>query len=495
MLFSEILEDPYLKPTDFKDFEVLSVETDSRIVNPDSIFVALDGKTNRGVDFADQAIKNGARAIVVDEKYNYKNDHTIVVAVRDPRKKLVELLKKFFRNEFPKNIIGVTGTQGKTSVVEFIRQIMTRLGYSCASIGTLGLKYMEENVKENSLTMMEIVDLYRTLNLLKKKGVDFVSMEVTSQGLDTGRFDGMRVQVAAVTNICNYEHLDYHGTIENYFACKMRLLQEYCTERATAVLNPDSDFYSTMESICRERNHRILTFGYAKSAQMRILSNVTVNNTQRVEFEAFGKRYSTDTRLFGNFQTLNLLGALACVYGLGLDSSMDDIVATLRHVEAAEGRMKFVAKTKKGGRIYIDYAHTPSSYETVLGIIREHLKELGNGRLICLFGAGGDRDRSKRPLMGKIAQELSDIAIVTDDNPRTEDPEKIREDILSGCDRSGNRVYNFADGREEAIKFAISLLEENDILAILGKGHETYQLTRGGKSYFSETEIVLGNIN
>ncbi|MDR1425904.1 MAG: UDP-N-acetylmuramoyl-L-alanyl-D-glutamate--2,6-diaminopimelate ligase [Rickettsiales bacterium] len=488
-------ENLHLSLPDFRDFEILSVETDSNRVGPGSIFVALDGKTNRGVDYVGQALANGAGAVFVDERYNYKNDAVSVFSIREPRKKLVELLKIFFENKFPEHIAGVTGTQGKTSVVEFIRQIVMGLGYGCASIGTLGLKCGEESTKNGSLTMMEIVDLYRTLSDLRKKNVNFVSMEVTSQGLDTDRFDGISTQVAAITNICDHEHLDYHGNIENYLACKMKLFREHCDEGATVVLNPGMDFYEYVRALCENRKYRILTFGYAESADLRILSNETVNGFQRAKFELFGKTYTIDTRLFGDFQVLNLMEALVCVYGFGIDRSLDEMVATLEQVESADGRMKFVASTKKGARIYIDYAHTPSSFEVVLGIIGKHLREFGNGKLLCLFGSGGDRDRSKRALMGKIAQKFSDIVIVTDDNPRTEDPEKIRADILSGCVENGGRVYNFANGREEAIKFALGLLEKDDTLIILGKGHETYQLVQGESKYFSETAIVMENLD
>jgi UDP-N-acetylmuramoyl-L-alanyl-D-glutamate--2,6-diaminopimelate ligase len=275
----------------------------------------------------------------------------------------------------------------------------------------------------------------------------------------------------------------------------MRLFQEHCQEGATVVLNPDTDFYSSIKTICEERNYKILTFGQAPGVDLRILSNRAPEGLQQIEFEAFGRRFSTSTKLFGDFQAVNLMNALAFVQGLGLDRSLDEMVATLKNVQAADGRMKFVAKTSKGASVYIDYAHTPSAYEIVLGIVREHLKKIGGGKLVCLFGAGGDRDKTKRPLMGQVAQRLADVVIVTDDNPRSEDPEAIRADVLSGCDRAGNPVHNRGDGREEAIKFALSLLQKDDILIILGKGHETYQLTREGKIHFSETEIILENLS
>ncbi|MDR3078748.1 MAG: UDP-N-acetylmuramoyl-L-alanyl-D-glutamate--2,6-diaminopimelate ligase [Rickettsiales bacterium] len=495
MLFSEILEKSQISSSDFRDVEISSLETDSRIVGPGSVFVALDGRTNRGLDFVPEAIERGARAIVVDERYSYRDDRVTIISVKNPREELVRMLKKFFNGEFPEHMMAVTGTQGKTSVVEFIRQIMAGLGYSCASIGTLGLICGTERIKENTLTMPEIVDLYRTLNSLKKRSVDFLSMEVTSQGLDTNRFDGIKVQMAGVTNIYNHEHLDHHGSIENYFACKMKLFQEHCLEGATVVLNPDSNFYGAMRSICEDRNYRVLTFGHSASADVRILeSTAAANGLEQIEFRAFGRVYRTNTRLFGGFQAINLMNALTFVYGLALDRSLDEIVETLETVEAAEGRMKFVAETRKGGRVYIDYAHTPSAFEIVLGVVREHLRKIGNGKLLCLFGAGGDRDRTKRPLMGKVAQELSDIVILADDNPRTEDPEAIRADILSGCDGNGNPVHNFRGSREGAIEFALGLLGKDDILLVLGKGHENYQLTREGKHHFSETEIILRNI-
>lgn len=497
MFLSQILDGLDVNIQNYSDFDVESIESDSRLVKNNSVFVAIDGNTNKGIDFVDAAIKNGAKTIVIENKYDLVLDDKGVSVVKciNTRDILVLLLKRFYNNVFPQRLLGITGTQGKTSVVEFIRQILDKLGYNCASIGTLGMKYQNETEKTNSLTMMEIADLYKKLNFLKtKQNVDFVALEITSQGLDTRRFDGLSVDVAGVTNICNHEHLDYHKNMENYFNCKMKLFESHCKNGATVVLNPDTDYYDRIKKICLNKNYKILTFGYNDSSDFRILSNEVDDGFQRFTFKFLNKEYEAKTKLFGDFQVLNLLEALVFVYSLNLNKSIEDIVDTLQYVYAADGRMKFVSKTKTGGYVYIDYAHTPSSYETVLSIIRDHLKKLGNGRLISLFGLGGDRDKSKRPIMGQIAQKYSDITIVTDDNPRTEDPEAIRDDVIAGCDKNDSNLYNFENGREEAIRFALSIMQKNDILILLGKGHENYQIIGKDKIYFSEEEIVLNNI-
>jgi UDP-N-acetylmuramoyl-L-alanyl-D-glutamate--2,6-diaminopimelate ligase len=494
MFLSKILEGVATTPIEAVAMDIRSIETDSRIRNDNGIFLALDGERNRGIDFVNQAIANGAKVVVVDKQYGYENKDTTVIAADDSKDALVRMLKNFFGNKFPRHIMGISGTQGKTSVVEFIRQILTKLGYGCASIGTLGLKYEEETIKDSSLTMPEIVDLYRKLNFLKNKNIDFVAIEVTSQGLSTRRFDGVELEIAGITNIYSHEHLDYHLDMDNYFISKMKMLRENCGMGAMVILNPETKYYDRMENICRAENLNISTFGYGDLVDLQIVDVKNAGEIQNIIIKMLGKIYSFSTKLFGNFQILNLVEALAFVHNLKLDISIDKIIDTLQHIESAEGRMNFLAKNKKGGYVYIDYAHTPSAFKIVLEIIQKHLKKLGSGKLITLFGCGGDRDSSKRPLMGKIAQEFSDIVIVTDDNPRTENPEKIRDEVISNCDQNNGNLYNFVGGREEAIKFAMSILERNDILVLLGKGHETYQIIGVEKIYFSEREIVLSNI-
>ena len=277
MLLSEILDGLELDLENFSDFLVESIESDSRLIKKNSIFVALKGNTNNGVDFIESAIKNGARAIVIEKNHklnlNY-NEETTIIRCKDTRKTLIILLKRFYNNIFPEYLLGITGTQGKTSVVEFVRQILDKLGYNCASIGTLGMKYFNKTEKNNNLTMMEIVDLYKKLNFLKEKqNINFVALEITSQGLDTRRFDGLSVDIAGITNICDHEHLDYHKNMENYFNSKMKLFKNHCKDNTKIILNPDTNYYDRIKKICRDRNYKIITFGYNKESDFRILSN------------------------------------------------------------------------------------------------------------------------------------------------------------------------------------------------------------------------------
>lgn len=499
MLLSKLIENLNYQIDNFNNIEIESIETDSRLIKKNSIFIAIDGKSNRGFDFIDDTINNGAKCIVVDKKYKYKykNEKITVINVDDPINFTASLLKKFYNNEFPEYLMSITGTKGKTSTVEFIRQILENLNFKAASIGTLGVNYKDKpyNNKEDFLTTRELVEFYQDLHFLKKeKNINFVAFETTSQGLDTGRVAGIFPNIVGFTNF-SQDHLNYHKTMEEYFNCKMKLFREHCTNSTKVVLNADIKEYNIIKNICKESacDKNIITYGY--SGDVKLLSIETNLNEQKVNFLFKNKTYHFTSKLIGEFQAINLLCAFCYIYSLNLVENIQDIVDVLGKVKAAEGRMNLAGITKNGASIYIDFAHTANSLKSILKTTREHLNRVGSGRSIILFGLGGEKDASKRPIMGKVAQDMADIVIITNDNFRNEDPAKIRAEIISGCDRQNDKnLYNFSGTREEAIKFAISILEKNDVLILAGKGHEKYSEEYGKKIPFNEFQIVQDNI-
>ncbi len=489
----KILENLKYTTKNIKNIDINSIQTDSRLIKKGDIFVAVDGKTNRGLDFIESSINNGAIAVVIDKKYNYINNRVIVIEVENPIEFTASMLKNFYSNRFPEHLMSITGTKGKTSTVEFIRQILDQLNYKSASIGTLGINYKDKpkEIKNDFLTTRELVEFYEDLYFLKnKENIDYVTFETTSQGLDTGRVAGLFPEIIGFTNF-SQDHLNYHKTMEEYFNCKMKLFREHCTKNTKIVLNSDIPEYVAIKNICEEKGNikNIITYGY--NGDVKLISIKTTTNYQEITFKFNERNYTFKTNLMGEFQVMNLLCAFSYVYSLNLVENPQIIVDALKNIEAAEGRMNLAGITKNGASVYVDFAHTANSLECILKTTREHLNKLGSGRSIILFGLGGNKDTTKRPIMGKIAQDLADIVIITNDNFRNEDPAKIRKEIIAGCDRPNDpNLYNFDGSREEAIKFGISLLEKNDILILAGKGHEKYAEENGKKIPFDEFEIV-----
>lgn len=490
MFLSEFLDKikSKVEVENYKNVEINKIETDSRLITKNDIFFAVQTFNSNGILYVDKAIKNGAFVVVYNSKETYKNDDIVIIKCDDTTKLLGEFLNILYQNK-PKHIIGITGTCGKTSTAEFIRQAIQNLGCNSASIGTLGVNFEGSHLKEDTLTMREIVDLHKKLNYIKsEKNIDYVAMEMTSQGMDQRRSEGIDVEVGVFLNLLNHEHLDYHKNLENYFEAKMILFKNILKNGSPVVINADIPEYERIKKICLEHNHKILSFGY--NGDIKILDIVDTNSGLTIKFEYDNKQYELKTDTIVKFQAYNLLATLGVLIQLNIEKNIQKLVDILGKVKQADGRMEFVATKNNGARIFIDYAHTPDSFEKVLKTVKDHLKASGNGKLYTLFGSGGDRDSSKRPLMGEAAQKYSDIVIITDDNPRTEDPEKIRKDILIGCPNA----ICIAD-REKGIEKAIEMLQANDILMLLGKGHERYQLIGKEAVYFSEPEIVKKYIN
>jgi len=441
------------------------VAIDSRLVKKNSVFFALAGKEKNGAEFIESAIKNGASLALTNYELGITNYEFFSL--------LVEFLQIFYAT-LPTNIYAITGTNGKTSTAEFTRQILELLGKKSASIGTLGViskTNIDKGLSDSSLTTPDIVSLYKNLQLLKKNGVDDVAIEVSSIGLDQGRAAGLKFAAGAFTNFTR-DHLDYHKEMTEYFRCKTLIFdQALC-----GVVNSDIEEFPQLKKICAKKNLRVIEYG-RKARDLRLLDENS--------FEFKGKKYHFQLSASGEFQIFNMLCALGNVMSAhDLDeTTLENLVKKFDQLHAATGRMQLVGTAPNQAKIYIDFAHTPDALVNVL----ELAKKLTKARVLVLFGCGGNRDATKRPIMGKIACDLADFVIITDDNPRHEKAELIRAEILKNCDLKKTIEIN---GRKDAIKKAISLLQPNDILILAGKGHEKYQIIGDEKTVFDEEEIV-----
>jgi len=458
----------------FKEFlshhPIIDIATDSRQIKPGSLFFALRG----GDKFIQDAINNGAVAIICEADIEAKIP---VIKSSDIHADLVYALQKFYPN-LPKNIFAVTGTKGKTSTAEFLRQMLEIIGHKAASIGTLGVvcndSKVYQEISNSSLTTPDIVSLYKNLATLKKYGIDNVAIEASSIGIEQGRLDGIKIGVGIFSNF-SQDHLDYHLTMERYFDCKMMLYTKLMNN-SLAILNADIFEFETIKKLIG--NNKLISFGI-NGDDLKILS------LEKGRFMLRGEEYKINLSIIGDFQIYNALSALLTIqsyYDLQ-NSEVKKIIDNSHHLKAAKGRMDKVVELKNGARIYIDFAHNPDSLEKTLS----NAKKFAKARLLVLFGCGGDRDAKKRPIMGEIATRIADYVIITDDNPRTENSAEVRNQIISGC---VNKNFIEIDDRKNAIKQAVEMLESNDILIIAGKGHEQYQIIGDKKYPFDEYKIV-----
>lgn len=452
------------------EIEVSGIEIDSRLVKPGSIFFALKGANFDGAEFLDSAFMNGAVVAVVSRHSSVGILHNIV-EVDDVYSVLVSALQKFY-SDLPENILAITGTNGKTSTACFIQQLQEILGKKSASIGTIGIKCSDLSIQNQlskfDLTTPDIVSLYKNLSILKKNGINDISIEASSIGLEQKRMAGLKIGLGAFTNF-SQDHLDYHGSMEKYFECKILLFKETVCDGGIAVLNADLPEFERIKEIAKGRNLRV--FEYTTKNSSIIIS-------EKSEIQS-------DLQNLPDFQKANLLCALTSViaYYQPSERQIEFLINNLDKIKPAEGRMQLVATLKNNAKIFIDFAHTPDALQNVLS----NAKKMPHNRLVILFGCGGDRDKGKRPQMGKIACELADSVIITDDNPRTENAKQIRKDILSACNLE--KTIEIAN-RQTAIEQAISTLGEDDILIMAGKGHEKYQIIGEEKLPFDEEKIV-----
>jgi UDP-N-acetylmuramoyl-L-alanyl-D-glutamate--2,6-diaminopimelate ligase len=461
------------------DPEITGVTADSRQVRPGFLFAALPGATVDGRSFIPFALQAGAAAVLASE--DVAGLAAPVVRDSDPRRAYALAAAAFWGAQ-PKVCVAVTGTNGKTSVAVFCRQIFTQLGRSAASMGTLGVQAGDVVITPPGLTTPDAADVARLLADLAGRGVTHLALEASSHGVNQRRLDGVRLTAAGFLNLTQ-DHLDYHGTMGAYRAAKLRLFEDLLPRGAPAVLNADSDSFPAFAAAAGAAGQTIMTVG-EQGQTLRLAARAPTASGQRLSIVFEGRTHIVNLPLVGAYQASNALVAAGLCIGAGKDA--EAVLAALEHIQGAAGRLQHVGSGPRGGEAYVDYAHTPDGLATVLSALRPHT----TGRLIVVFGAGGDRDRGKRPLMGEIASRLADVAIVTDDNPRSEVPAAIRADILAGAPGA----LEIGD-RREAIAAAVALLNHGDVLVVAGKGHEQGQMVAGVSHPFddvAETAAALG---
>jgi UDP-N-acetylmuramoyl-L-alanyl-D-glutamate--2,6-diaminopimelate ligase len=443
---------------------------DSRKTAPGDVFFALAGAKDDGLNHVSEAVKNGAAAIVAERWAETPN--AAFVQVADARAALAHAAARFYPGQ-PETIVAVTGTSGKTSVAAFVRQIWQALGREAASIGTIGVVSRPLTVY-GSLTTPDPIALHELLDRLASNGVTNLAIEASSHGLDQKRLDGVRLAAGAFTNLTR-DHMDYHATVENYLKAKLRLFQELLPDGAPAIIDADSAIAPRVIAAARARGLRVITVG-AKGETIR-LSAVARDRVSSVLDLQFGDRsWRVKFPLAGDFQISNALVAagLCIVTGSGAEA----VFGALQSLQGAPGRLERIGGIR-GASVFVDYAHKPDALEKAIGALRPFVR----GRLVVVFGCGGDRDPGKRPIMGEIAAGCADVAIVTDDNPRSENPAAIRAQIL-GAAPSAIEIGD----RAEAIRAGVAMLRDGDSLLIAGKGHETGQIVGDKTLPFSDAD-------
>jgi UDP-N-acetylmuramoyl-L-alanyl-D-glutamate--2,6-diaminopimelate ligase len=468
----------------FSDYGVSGLTCDSRNVRSKDAFVAIKGEKFDGNEYIDAVLEKGAALVLTDDASRTGDK---VVFVEDARE-AISLAAGLLYPRLPKNIVAVTGTNGKSSVVSYVHQILDLLGRSSALMGTLGIesnqKLPADYVKtRSSLTTSDPIIFRKNLQMLADAGVDYLAFEASSHGLDQKRLGDVQVKSAAFTSF-SQDHLDYHQTMENYLQAKLQLFSKHLLPGANAVINGDMDSVNDVQKFLDERkiSYSLVGVNIAPSKDnLKITRCVQSLLGQDIGFEFMGDLYEFKTQIVGSFQANNILIATKLVHNLGV--AIAKIVEILPKIKAVTGRLQRVTEAEHEFQVFVDYAHTPDALEKSLQELK-YLKQ-PSGKLYVVFGCGGDRDPSKRPIMGKIAVKIADRVIITDDNPRGEDPAKIRANIRSG----GISAEEIGD-RGRAIADTIARLEKNDILLIAGKGHEDYQIIGDKIIDFSDIEIA-----
>jgi UDP-N-acetylmuramoyl-L-alanyl-D-glutamate--2,6-diaminopimelate ligase len=460
-----------------KAAEVTGLAVDSRAVKPGDLFFAIAGSKTDGARFIDAAVSSGAAAVAGD--HPPQGDLPVpFVITPNPRRALALAAAKFYPRQ-PATIAAVTGTSGKTSVAAFTRQIWQRFGHASASIGTIGLVSPKRTVY-GSLTTPDPIALHRQLDEIARDGVTHLVFEASSHGLDQYRLDGVRVSAGGFTNLSR-DHMDYHPDTAHYLAAKLRLFRDLVAADGTAVISADHDCSQAVIDVARGRGLRILAVGSKGDGAgegIRLIEAEIDGFAQNLVLEHRGRRRAVQLPLVGEFQIENALVSAGLAIGTG--SNPDQVFEALEHLEGAKGRLERVGE-RNGAPIFVDYAHKPDALAKALQALRPYAKR----KLVVVFGAGGDRDAGKRPLMGAIAAEIADSVIVTDDNPRSENPDLIRSAILSAA-TGANEIGD----RTEAIRAAIADLQPGDALLIAGKGHETGQIVGDRILPFSDHDAV-----
>lgn len=475
MTLGELIGPEAKLPAAWRDVPIAGLAVDSRQVEPGDLFAALPGVNTDGARFIADALQRGAAAILVPEDMTDIPADIPVIADADPRRRLALIAARFFGQQ-PKTQIAVTGTNGKTSVASFVRQLWTGLGFSAASLGTVGVM-SPSGTRKLSHTTPDPIELHAILADLAKDGVTHLALEASSHGLQQRRIDGVTLAAGAFTNISR-DHLDYHASFEDYFDQKLRLFRQLLPRGATAVVDADSEGAARVASVAKARGLELISVGRSGET-LRLISSEMDGFAQILVIAHKGKRHTVRLPLVGGFQTSNALVAAGLCLATGANAG--DVLPLLADLRGARGRLDLAGTAKDGAPIFIDYAHTPDALAKALDALRPYV---GN-RLLVVFGCGGDRDKGKRPEMGAAAVAKADLAIVTDDNPRSENAGQIRREILAaapGATEIGDRG--------EAIAVAVAMLRQGDVLLVAGKGHETGQIVGTTMIPFSDHDAV-----
>jgi len=455
---------------------------DSRNCNEGDIFFSIKGVRKNGNQFIKDAIKNGAKTIVSDLNFHGKKESILFIKNKNVRKLVSEMASKFYKKT-PHNMIAVTGTNGKSSVANFYFQILDQNRLKAATIGTLGIKTKNSN-KLTDNTTLDPITIHKTLSSIKRKKINNTILEASSHGLKQNRLDGLRFNTVIFTNLSR-DHLDYHKTYKDYFKSKLILLNKLAKKKSYLIYDNDIFQSKMLKKICIKKKLKPLTIGKEKS-NLVIKKHEYVNNLQKVEIEFDKKKYSFTTNLIGKIQVKNLLFSILAASKSKI--KFNKIIKSISHIKPVEGRLENVGNIKNNSRVILDYAHTPDALKHTLESIRE---QFGHSSISIVFGCGGNRDKDKRPIMGKIANQYCDKIFLTDDNPRYENPKKIRNQIKQKIARS--KLIEIAS-RKKAIEIAIQNLNSGDILLVAGKGHEIYQEYNGKKKIFSDKKYILKGI-
>lgn len=457
MTLADLLDDALNRPG-FDEIEISGLTLDSRKVEQDFVFAALPGFKIHGLAFAAQAVAAGAAAIISDQPIPDVSVPVIVCA--DPASLLARMARRFYPGQ-PEYVVAITGTNGKSSTVDFLRQIWEAAGIAGASLGTLGVARKGETIT-TGYTTPDAVALHQALDRLAGEGVTHLAMEASSHGLKQRRMEAVDLDIAGFTNLTQ-DHLDYHPDFEDYLASKARLFTERLPVGRPAIVNVDSPWGEQVADLAARRGSPVVRIGW-RGDDLQICEVVPRPASQGVTVKWRGVDYQIEIPFVGEFQVLNAVQAAAIALTEGLDTDL--VFAALRTLRGVPGRLEKVGETTDQAPVLVDYAHTPDGLDKLLRAARPHTQ----GRVIVVFGCGGDRDPTKRRPMGEIAAREADLVIVTDDNPRSEDPDAIRAQIMTGCPDA----TEFAD-REAAIRHAVAKLQAGDCLLIAGKGHETGQ--------------------
>ncbi|MDX2159394.1 MAG: UDP-N-acetylmuramoyl-L-alanyl-D-glutamate--2,6-diaminopimelate ligase [Hyphomicrobiaceae bacterium] len=457
------------------DPDITGLTADSRAVHPGTLFAALAGSRTDGARFIADAIERGASAILLGNEARPEIPAGVaVVRASEPRRALALMAARMYAPQ-PATVVAITGTNGKTSIAEFVRQIFAACGRSAASLGTIGI-VKPDGAIYGSLTTPDPVTLHRTLAGLAAEGVTHLALEASSHGLDQFRLDGVRLAAGAFNNL-GRDHLDYHPTMEAYLAAKLRLWQ-LLEPGQPAVVNADGQAGAEAVAAGRARGLRVVTTGRTGD-MLRLVDVAQVGFGQRLRIAHGSVEWTVDVPLIGAYQAGNALVAAALAIECG--ERLEPVIRSLVSLQGVKGRLEVVAETR-GGIAVVDYAHKPEALEAALAALRP----FATGKLVCIVGCGGDRDRGKRPIMGRIAAAGADVAIITDDNPRSEAPALIRAEMLA--DARG--ALEIGD-RAEAIRAGVRMLGPGDVLLVAGKGHETGQIVGDAVLPFSDHEEIL----